>query len=58
MGALTMIRTASAVPFPTLPAGAPALEILDDSAECVIIGYAQAFAGIRARIDLFLKGRS
>jgi hypothetical protein len=31
-------------------------ELLEDPAECMIVGYAQAFAGIKARIELFLRG--
>lgn len=32
-------------------------EIGDDPADCLVIGYAQALAGIRTRIELFLKSR-
>jgi hypothetical protein len=32
-------------------------ETLDEPGDCMVIGYAQALAGIRMRIELYFKGR-
>lgn len=33
-------------------------ELGDEPADCAVIGYAQAFAVVRARAELILKGRA